>query len=670
MGLMVNAKKVHQVADSPATGKGIGKRPGIGGSLLGGKPRKVNKKNNDTPPPSGSHSAAPLSPAAPLPIDSSLAPAPAARPLELLHALGPVFCVCYFLWLAGDGLNDFFTSDDALNLAYLHGYFHIPVSEIFQQALAVFTTGYRPVGGLFYRLLYSVFGFDPFPFRVAAFTLMGINLFLAYKLVRILSGSREAALVATFLLSYNASFWELYHNTGTIYEILCFGFFASAFLVYLGARQGSGRLGTKKIAYVLILYGCALGSKEMAVSFPVALLLYEVFYHPNQFRRRDALAGLLQPHFLLIAVLAIVTALFSAVKLLSNNPLGGHPGYIPDLSFGQFSTALDHFLPRWLYWPSLDEGGTLALVLAACSVAFLTRAKELMFGICFLLAALLPIAFILPRSGFAFYLPALGCVLFLGSAIARMIRRVFRLAESVPGLGSHQDLRFVALRGVPFLGFVLMVTPIHRATPGEATIGSHSESWRQIISDLQNIHSTFPDRAVLSFEDDPYPNSYTNTLLFLIQLAYNNPTIRVERRGELGLHPREEQRFFSFTVRERRVEPVLRPLSAVDSSQNAMRIAFQPETVRPGENISVQLEEFAGVTIDVYWNIYATDSRFHEGGERYIQGMSPKWCSFDKEGLCLAPLPKHFPQSRIEIYVRESGKEQWRPTVGVLKVLR
>ena len=626
--------------------------------------------NRVKPPPSGAHSAAPLSPAAPLPIDASLAPPPAARPPELLHTLGPVFCVCYFLWLAGDGLNDFFTSDDALNLAYLHGYFHIPLSEIFQQALAVFTTGYRPLGGLFYRLLYSVFGFDPFPFRVAAFTLMGINLFLAYHLVRNLSGSREAALVATFLLSYNASFWELYHNTGTVYEILCFGFFVSAFLVYLDARQGSGRFGIKKTAYVLILYGCALGSKEMAVSFSVALLLYEVFYHPNQFRRRDVLAGLLQPHFLLIAGLAIVTALFLAVKLLSNNPLSGHSGYTPDVSLGQFATALTHFLPRWLYWPSLGEAGTLALVFAAAAVAFLTRAKELMFGICFLLVALLPIAFILLRAGFAFYLPALGCVLFFGSAIARMIRRVFQLAESVAGLGSHQNLKFMALRSVPFLGLVLVLTPIHRATSGEATIGSYSESWRQVISDLQSMHSTFPDRSVLSFEDDPYPNSYTNTLLFLIQLAYNNPTIRVERRGALGFHPREEQRFFSFTVRERRVEPVLRPLSAADSSQNVLRIAFQPETVRPGENISVQLEEFAGVTIDVCWNLYGADSRFKEGDERYIQGMSPKWCSFDKEGLCIAPLLKHFPQSRVEIYVRESGKEQWRPTVGVLKVLR
>ena len=112
-----------------------------------------------------------------------------------------------------------------------------------QQALTVVTGEYRPIGGLFYRLLYSVFGFDPFPFRVAAFTLMGVNLLLAYNLVRTLAGSREAALIATFLLCYNSSLFELYHSTGTIYDILCFGFFVGAFQVYLNARRGPGRFG-------------------------------------------------------------------------------------------------------------------------------------------------------------------------------------------------------------------------------------------------------------------------------------------------------------------------------------------------------------------------------------------------------------------------------------------
>ena len=319
-----------------------------------------------------------------------------------IDIFGPAFCICYFLWLAGDGLTAFFTGDDVQNLVHLHGYFRIALLEILQQALTVVTGEYRPIGGLFYRLLYSVFGFDPFPFRVAAFTLMGVNLLLAYKLVHTVAGSREAALIATFLLCYNSSLFELYHSTGTIYDILCFGFFVGAFQVYLNARRGPGRFGLNRVASILILYSCALGSKEMAVALPVVLVLYELVYHQNQFLHRNIIANLFKPHFLTIAGLAILTAAYSAVKLVSDNPMSINPAYSAELSFGKFTAALGHYLPRWLHCPILDETSTLALVAAAGAIACLTRVKECMFGICLLIIALLPVAFIPLRGGFVF----------------------------------------------------------------------------------------------------------------------------------------------------------------------------------------------------------------------------------------------------------------------------
>ena len=600
---------------------------------------------------------------------------------KLLHMLGPAFCIVYFLWLAEDGLRSFFTRDDALNLAYLHGYFHVPLVEIFQQALTVATEGFRPVGGLFYRLMYSVFGFDPYPFRVAAFTLMAVNLLLAYDLAGILTRSREAAFIAAFLLGYNASFAELYQSTGTIYDILCFGFFVASFRVYVGGRQSPESLGLKKIACVSVLYGCALGSKEMAVSFPAALVLYELIYHPNQFRRRNILTNLFKPHFLLIVGLAVLTALYSAVKLLWENPLRGHSGYTPELSLAQFSIALNHYLPRWLYWPTLDQTGTLVLVSAAGAIAFLTRVRELKFGACFVIVALLPIAFILPRGGFAFYLPALGCGIFLGAAVSHLLRRMFSMAEAAAESLRRQDLMFMALRAVPLLGLVLALTPIHRAAAKETPRMSYDDYSRQIVSDLQGMHSFFPDKSMLYFDNDPYPANYYNALLYLIQLAYDNPTLRVRRRKVIGFHPSElseDQRFFHFTIREGRVEPFLEPLPTIDPSQKAVRLVFRPEVGRAGENISVQAEELAENTIDIYWgwNQNIVNSRF---SERYVVGMSPKWCSFDEEGLCTAPkffgsgtaVPKIFPQSRIEILsIRESGEVSWQAATGVFEVMR
>ena len=62
------------------------------------------------------------------------------------------------------------------------------------------------------------------PFRYACFTLLILNLAIAYRLLKLLSGTPEAGLIGTLLLSYHAGMSGLYYNTGAIYDILCFTF--------------------------------------------------------------------------------------------------------------------------------------------------------------------------------------------------------------------------------------------------------------------------------------------------------------------------------------------------------------------------------------------------------------------------------------------------------------
>ncbi len=569
-----------------------------------------------------------------------------------IDLFAPAFCIGYFLCLAGGGLQAFFTGDDAMNLAYLHDCFQTPLAEIARQALIVVSGEYRPVGGLFYRLLYAAFGFDPFPFRAAAFALLAVNLLPAYRLARTLSGSREAALTAAFLLSCNASFVELYHSTGTIYDILCFGFFAGALQLYCGARSGGGRLGGKKIAGVVILYGCALGSKEMAVAFPVVLALYELVYHPRTFRRGNFFAGLRRPHLLTIAGLGVLTAAYAAVKLTAGNPLSGNAAYRPELSFGMFAASLRHYLPRWLYLPGLGETGALLLVATAAAGAFRARAKELLFGVGFVLATLLPVAFIPPRGGFAFYLPAFGCALFLGAAAARMSAKLF---------ARRRAGRLAVLRGVPFLLIAAALTPLHRAGLKEIPGYYYYESSRKIFSDLQRMHPDFPEGSRIYFDEDPYPTN-DFTLVFLAQLAYDDPTLRVDRRKVIG-SPFLPYDFF-FTFREGRVEPIAPIPPDVASVENPVPMLFQPEIGTPGEEVSVQVKRFAGRTIDVYWRRYAA------GGRSYDADVAPHWCAVDAGGFCSVSLPEDFPRSRIEIlYVRDAGGQgKWHAAQGILQV--
>ena len=98
-----------------------------------------------------------------------------------------------------------------------------------------------------------------------------------------------------------------------------------------------------------------------------------------------------------------------------------------------------------------------------------------------------------------------------------------------------------------------------------------------------------------------------------------------------------------------------------------VQIRFEPEIGRPGEEISIQVEGFAGKDIDVYWEHHRI-----AGVGSYDTGVSLGWCSLNEDGLCTVQLPEDFPQSRIELlYVRETaGQGNWLPAQGVLEVMK
>ncbi len=185
----------------------------------------------------------------------------------------------YMLLFAGGGLRADFTNDDLMNM---YGGWRQPLWRHLRDIVLFFDVSptYRPVGSLFYSLMFDCFGFTAFPFRVACYSLLLANLWLAYALVRRLANSREIALLTVLLHAYHGWFWPLYVNTGTCYDLLCFFFYAGAFLYYLRAREGHSPLRWWQIAIWSCLYILCLNSKEMAVSLPLVIASYELLSHP------------------------------------------------------------------------------------------------------------------------------------------------------------------------------------------------------------------------------------------------------------------------------------------------------------------------------------------------------------------------------------------------------
>ena len=353
--------------------------------------------------------------------------------LQLRSHISPINTLLMFIafgWLllfAHDGLMAPFSGDDLMNL---HGYLNrTPVSLMFDN-LRYWSTSYRPLGGLFYVALYSWFGFEPLPFRVACFALLGLNLSLLWRFTLRLSGSREVAFLALLIAGYHAWFVDLYYSTGTVYDLLCYCFYLGAFNVYLEVRVQGLLLEWRRLWIVSVLYVCALNAKEMAVSLPVMLAAYEIIYH-----RRALLGsgrGWLFREGRGVLVTGLLTLPYVAGKLMGAGSLVENPAYRLTISAGRYLDTFHLYLNPLLYQEHVfRDPNTIQLLLGMLVLGLWIRSRPLLFGWCFLLVSLLPVAFIAHYSGFFLYLPMAGWSLY--AAVLLVMARRFGLASPAGG---------------------------------------------------------------------------------------------------------------------------------------------------------------------------------------------------------------------------------------------
>jgi hypothetical protein len=170
----------------------------------------------------------------------------------------------YFAWFAGRWISAGFTPDDLMNL---HRSLEQPLWRLLLDHLTVFlpTPEYRPVGSLFYRMIYQAFGFTPLPFHVALYAFLAANIYLTYLVVRRLTGLAAAGLVAAVLHAWHGNWTGLHFSVAYCFDVLCYFFYASALVAF-----GAGRLW-----WFFGLFLLCLNAKEVAVSLPLVCLVWK-----------------------------------------------------------------------------------------------------------------------------------------------------------------------------------------------------------------------------------------------------------------------------------------------------------------------------------------------------------------------------------------------------------
>jgi hypothetical protein len=349
---------------------------------------------------------------------------------------GALIVFFYFGYFVFPSLGGRFRNDDALNIYY---FWSRGVGQLIRGILLFFTTYYRPIGGVYFYSLYQMFGLDPLPYHIVIVILLFINVVLVYRCATLLSGSKIIGWLCSLLMSYHGRMALLAYVPAFIFDVLCFTFYFTALFYYLRRRCSGKPLKLRQILIFLLLYIAALESKEMAVSLPVMILVYELLWHTPGLSRKNIL-NWLRSEGLPAMISGLVTICFIIGKSLGPDALSENPAYQVTITFGRFFESnvryfkdLSYLKPNhWFNTPCLIFVWAVLLYLV-----FSLRRKYLAFALAMTLIAVLPIAFIPDRGGAMLYIPSFGWAILLAAFIENICsfvdRRVlFRLFGRSP----------------------------------------------------------------------------------------------------------------------------------------------------------------------------------------------------------------------------------------------
>jgi hypothetical protein len=563
--------------------------------------------------------------------------------------LAGTIILAYFLSFTHGGLGTYFSRDDMLNIAFLHGYGRVPLPVLAAEAVAVFTPEYRPVGGAYYRTLYALFGLAPLPFRVAFFALLIVNLGLACLWIWRLTGERSTALMSVVVFSFHAALADLYYNDGTVYDVLCLFFVLVLLCLYTRIRRRGRFAGPGETFLLALLGGAALGNKEMAVTLPVVLLACELLldFRPKDIWRRA------RP----ILVVGLVMLLAIVVKLYTPNQMSINPMYQPRCESGFIAHAYLHYYRQLLFAPNLTGLGLAGLLLAALALALVLRRRAMLFALLFANVTLLPVCVIPPRGGFVWYMPLLGCALYVGSALSRLSEWLIATLALRARSERFRKLAPMSVQSVLFgclIGASYLIQSQHSAGVGDFWKPQQTDLkilWR----DIKAAAPSLPSGSRILLETDPF-REIDWTPMFLLRLGYGDPTLWLDRMMHVGPDFRpDDLSIYALRLRYNGAgyDVQTHPTPAADP----VRLLIEPQTVRRGHNMRVRLPvAFASCPIDVAYRM--PDDELARAGIWY------SWATLDGSGAGTGRVDQDAERGSIVIDRVRACHRDWAPAQG------
>jgi hypothetical protein len=328
-----------------------------------------------------------------------------------------------------------------------HSYFNIAGGE----------ASYRPLATLSYYLTYAIAGLNPFFYHLLSVILHMVNVVLVYLLFNLILKHRFAALIAGLLFACHPALTEAVDCISYNEDLLAAVFFLLAFLFYL--KSSTHNLRSSSMNYGLSLFFFLLGllSKEMAITLPAIILLYDVSLKNGADKKSFSLQlilknikvrGLFYGGYLAVSLLYLFVRFFvlyhpqESIKPIFGNLferiifLPGHIFSFIKLAFFPVNLTADYVFsyPHHFFAISNLTGFIFVAGLVVLSVFVFKNSREIFFGIWWFIITLFPVYNLIPIfNPFAeryLYIPLIGFCMVIVMVFNKVITT--RLPETAP----------------------------------------------------------------------------------------------------------------------------------------------------------------------------------------------------------------------------------------------
>lgn len=435
-----------------------------------------------------------------------------------LDAICVAVLVAYFLYFALPARHGGFREDEMMNI---WTYWYLGAFRSILGFAEFWTPSYRPGGALYYLPLYDFFGLNPFPYRIVQICLLALTIPIAYHLARLLTSSRSVAFLAVLAFCYHPYVANLVFVGAFIYDVLCGLFYVSALTYYIRIRENSAYLRPLQLVLFLVLYICALNSKEMAVTLPVIVLIYELL-KSRHWTNWNAFLSWTWRCAGPCLIAGGITAIYVYSKIYGTGSVTRFDAYRPSYSWHNFVTSNATFIGELLYAPEAITPAALLLLWAAVSIyAFFRRDRMLRVMAFWVVIVPLPISFLLPvRSGGCLYLLLFGWAMIWARAACDLIGLIANWKP--PGRAIRVAL--VSVLAVSFAVFTHWENQRLATLPNLLSIG---QKVSHVIAafDSLNLHPAPHSTVLLKSDEQLFQNKWQP--LFIASLVWNDHSLQI-----------------------------------------------------------------------------------------------------------------------------------------------